>query len=186
MARLIYSMLQSLDGYTEDERGGFGWAAPDEEVHAYANELAATIGTYLYGRRMYETMVYWETAHTMPGQTRVALDWARQWQAAEKVVYSTTLAASRSARTRMEREFDPDAVRALVAGADRDVAVAGPGLAAHALRAGLVDEIQMIVFPAVVGGGKRFFPDGVRADLELVEERRFGGGVVALRHAVRG
>ena len=187
MARLIYGMIQSLDGYTEDEHGRFGWGAPeDEEVHACVNELASSVGTYLYGRRMYETRVYWETAHPIPDQPRVELDWARQWRAAEKVVYSRTLAEPRSERTRIEREFDPDAVRRLKADAGHDILVAGPGLAAQALRAGLVDELQMIVCPVVVGGGKRFFPDGVRLDLELVEERRFGNGVVVLRHAVRG
>jgi dihydrofolate reductase len=187
MGKLIYGMLQSLDGYTEDERGTFGWGAPeDEAVHSYVNELASSVGTCLYGRRMYETMVYWETAHTIPDQPRFVLDWARQWRAAEKVVYSRTLAEPRSARTRIEREFDPDAVRRLKAGAEPDITVDGPELAAQAIRAGVVDEIQMIVCPVVVGGGKRFFPEGVRLDLELVEERRFGNGVVVLRYAVRG
>ncbi|HLA62810.1 MAG TPA: dihydrofolate reductase family protein [Rhodothermales bacterium] len=186
MARLIYSMLTSLDGYTEDAEGKFGWAAPDEEVHAYANELALPVGTYLYGRRMYETMVYWETAPDTPDEPPVFRDWARQWRAAEKVVYSSTLPEPRSARTRIERAFDPDAVRRLKAEADRDIAVAGPDLAAHALRAGLVDEIQMIAFPVVVGGGKRFLPDRVRLDLNLIESRCFGNGVAALRYAVRG
>jgi dihydrofolate reductase len=186
MARLIYGMIQSLDGYTEDAQGKFGWGAPDEEVHSYVNELASSVGTYLYGRRMYETMVYWETAHTDPDQSPVVLDWARQWQAAEKVVYSRTLAEPRSARTRIEREFDPEAVRRLKADAGHDITVNGPELAGQALRAGLVDEIQMIVYPVIVGGGKRFFPEGVRLDLELLEERRFGNGVVVLRYAVRG
>ena len=187
MAKLIYSMLMSLDGYTEDEHGNFGWGAPeDEEVHSYINELGSSLGTYLYGRRMYETMVYWETAHTVPDQPQVILDWARLWQAAEKVVYSRTLAEPRSARTRIEREFDPDAVRQLKATAAHDISVDGPELAGHAIRAGLVDEFQMIVNPAIVGGGKRFFPDGVRLDLELLDERRFGNGVVVLRYAVRG
>jgi len=186
MARLIYGMLMSLDGYIEDGRGDFGWAAPDEEVHTYVNELNSTVGTYLYGRRMYETMVYWETAHTIPDESPVVLDWARQWQAAEKIVYSRTLAEPRSARTRIEREFDPDAVRQLKANAEHDITVDGPELAAQALRAGLVDEIQMYVFPVIVGGGKRFFPDGVRLDLELIDEHRFGNGVVVLRYAVRG
>ena len=187
MAKLIYSMLTSLDGYTEDEHGRFGWGVPeDEEVHSYINELASSFGTYLYGRRMYETMVYWETAHTVSGQPRFVLDWARQWQAAEKIVYSRTLAEPRSARTRIEREFDPDAVRGLKANAEYDITVDGPELAAQAIRAGLVDEFQMIVCPVVVGSGKRFFPDGVRLDLELVEERRFRKGVVVLRYAVRG
>jgi dihydrofolate reductase len=186
MAKLIYSMIMSLDGYTEDGHGDFGWGAPDEEVFAHINELASTFGTYLYGRRMYETMVYWETAHTVPDQLQVELDWARQWQAAEKIVYSRTLAEPRSARTRIEREFEPDAVRRLKALADRDITVDGPELAAHAIRAGLVDEFQMIVCPVIVGGGNRFFPDGERLDLELVEARRFGKGVVLLRYAVRG
>ena len=187
MARLIYSMLMSLDGYVEDENGRFGWGAPeDPEVHAYINELASAFGTYLYGRRMYETMVYWETAHDAPNMPQFVLDWARQWQAAEKIVYSRTLSEPRSARTRIEREFDPEAVRRLKAEKERDITVDGPELAAQALRAGLVDEIQMIVSPVIVGGGKRFFPDGVRMDLELVETSRFDNGVLVLRHTVRG
>ena len=186
MAKLIYSMLMSLDGYTEDAHGDFGWGAPDEEVHSYINQLASSLGTYLYGRRMYETMVYWETAHMIPDQPQFVLDWARQWQAAEKIVYSRTLAEPRSARTRIERVFDPEAVRRLKAEAEHDITVDGPELAAQAIRAGLVDEFQMIVCPVVVGGGKRFFPDGVRLDLALVEERRFGNGMVVLRYAVRG
>lgn len=184
MTRLIYSMLTSLDGYTADEQGGFGWAAPDEEVHAYVNQLAAPVGVYLYGRRMYETMVYWETAPTSAGEPQVVLDWARRWQAAEKVVYSRTLAEPRSARTRIERACDPDALRRLKRGAACDIAIAGPHLAAQALQVGLVDEIHLLVCPVVVGGGTRFFPDGVRLDLDLLEERRFGSGVVALRYTV--
>jgi dihydrofolate reductase len=185
MGRLIYSMIQSLDGYTEDAQGDFGWGAPeDAAVHTFVNELASSVGTYLYGRRMYETMVYWETAHTLPDQPQHELDWARQWQAAEKVVYSRTLAEPRSARTRIEREFDPEAVRRLKAAAAHDLTVDGPELAAQALRAGLVDEIPMIACPVVVGGGKRFFPDGVQLNLELQEERRFSSGVVVLRYAV--
>lgn len=185
MGKLIYGMIQSADGYTEDEQGNFGWGAPDEEVHAYVNQLAAPVGTYLYGRRMYETMVYWETAHTLPDQPQVALDWARQWQAAEKIVYSRTLDEPGSARTRVEREFDPGAVRRLKADTAHDITVNGPELAGQALRSGLVDEIQMIVYPVIVGGGKRFFPDGARLALELIEERRFGTGVVVLRYDVR-
>ena len=187
MAKLIYSMIQSLDGYVEDEHGDFGWGAPEDEgVHSYVNELASSVGTYLYGRRMYETMVYWESAHTIPDQPQFVLDWARQWQATEKIVYSRTLAEPRSMRTRLEREFDPDAVRRLKAGAEHDIDIAGPELAAQAIRAGLVDEFQMIVCPVIIGGGKRFFPDGVRLNLELVEERRFGTRVVVLLYAVRG
>ena len=186
MAKLIYGMLMSLDGYVEDAHGRFGWSAPeDEAVHSYINELASSVGTYLYGRRMYETMVYWETAHTIPDQPQFVLDWARQWQAAEKVVYSRTLAGPRSARTHIEREFNPNAIRQLKADAGRDITVDGPELAAQAVRAGLVDEFQMIVCPVIVGGGKRFFPEGVRLDLELLNERRFGNGVVALRYATR-
>jgi dihydrofolate reductase len=186
MARLIYSMIMSLDGYTEDEQGDFGWGAPeDEQVHSYINELASSVGTYLYGRKMYETMVYWETAHTIPDQPQFVLDWARQWQAAQKIVYSKTLAEPRSARTRIEREFDPDAIRQLKSGAEHDITVDGPALAAQAIRAGLIDEFQLIVCPAIVGGGKRFFPDDVRVDLELLEERRFGSGVVVVRYAAR-
>jgi dihydrofolate reductase len=186
VAKLIYSMLMSLDGYIEDEHGAFGWAAPDEEVFTHATELASSFGTHLYGRRMYETMVYWETAHTVPDQQQFELDFARQWQAAEKIVYSRTLAQPQDARTRIEREFEPDAVRQLKANAEADITVSGPELAAHAIRAGLVDELQMIVCPVIVGGGKQFFPDGVRLYLELIEQRRFRKGVVLLRYAVRG
>ena len=186
MARLIYSMMTSLDGYTEDATGRFGWGAPeDEAVHAYINELASSVGTYLYGRRMYETMVYWETAHTLPDQRPVELAWARQWQAAEKVVYSRTLDAPRSARTRIEREFDPATIHRLKASAERDITVDGPTLAAQAIRAGLVDEFQPIVCPVVVGGGKRFFPDDVRLELELLEARPFDSGMTVMRYAVR-
>lgn len=185
MGKLIYSMIVSLDGYTEDEHGRFGWSAPDEEVHTFITELASSVGTYLYGRRMYETMVYWETADSVPDQPGFILDWARQWQAAEKIVYSRTLDAPRSERTRIEREFDPEAVRRLKAERSHDITIDGPDLAAHAVRAGLVDEFQLIVSPVLVGGGKRFFPDGVRMDLELIEERRFSSGVVVLSYAVR-
>jgi dihydrofolate reductase len=186
MAKLIYSMFTSLDGYTEDADGSFDWSTPDEEVHSYVNELVSSVGTYLYGRKMYETMVYWETAHTIPDQPRFVLDWARQWQAAEKIVFSRTLTEARSARTRIEREFDPDAVRRLKAHTEHDMTVDGPELAAHAIRAGLVDEFQVLVCPVIVGGGKRFFPDGVRLDLKLIEDRRFGNGVVVLRYATSG
>jgi dihydrofolate reductase len=182
MAKLIYSMLMSLDGYIEDEHGRFGWGAPgDAELHAYINALASSLGTYLYGRRMYETMVYWETAHTLPEQPPFVLDWARQWQAAEKIVYSKSLTAPRSARTRIEREFDPKVIRQMKADVNHDLCIAGPQLAAAAIRAGLVDEFQMIFCPVVVGGGKRFFPDDVRLDLQLLEQRRFENGAVALR-----
>ena len=155
---LIYSMHMSVDGYVEDEHGRFDFTRPDEEEFSYINQLTSSVGTHLYGRRMYETMVYWETAHTLPNQSQVEIDWTRQWQAIEKIVYSRTLAEPRSVRTRIEREFDPDVVRRLKADARHDITVNGPGLAAHALRAGLVDELQMFVCPAVVGAGNRFFP----------------------------
>lgn len=186
MARVIYSMITSLDGYVEDANGAFGWGAPeDEAVHSYINELASSVGTYLYGRRMYETMVYWETTHAIPNLSQVELEWARQWQAAEKVVYSRTLTEVRSERTRIVREFDAEAVQRLKVGAEHDITVDGPELAAHAIKAGLVDEFQVIVTPVILGGGKRFFPGGVRLDLELIEERRFGNGVVVLRYRTR-
>lgn len=178
MAKLIYSMLMSLDCYVEDADGAFAWGAPaDEDVHAHVNELAASIGTFLYGRRMYETMVFWETADSLPPIQR---EWARLWRATDKIVYSRTLAEPSSARTRIERELDLDAVRRLKAESDRDIAIAGPELAAQAI--GLVDEFQLIKSPIVVGGGKPFFPAGARLDLELIDEHRFSGGVVVFRY----
>jgi dihydrofolate reductase len=183
VAELIYSALASLDGYTEDEDGKFDWAAPDEEVHAFVNDLERPVGTHLYGRRMYETMVPWET---MADPAPVMRDYTEIWQAAEKVVYSATLEAVTSARTRLERSFDPEAVRELKASSERDLSVGGPTLAAEALRAGLVDQVQLFLSPIVVGGGKPALPDGVRVPLELLEERRFGNGVVFLRYSTRG
>jgi dihydrofolate reductase len=186
MARLIYSAIMSLDGYVADEHGDFDWAAPDEEVHAFVNDLERPVGTYLYGRRMYETMVYWETAHTIADQRPVSQDFTRIWQAAEKVVYSRTLAAVSSGRTRIERDFDPAAVRRMKASAERDITVGGPELAAHAIRAGLVDEWQLFVVPVLVGGGTRALPEDVRLTLDLLEARRFGSGVVLLRYRTGG
>jgi dihydrofolate reductase len=182
MARLIYSAITSLDGYVADVDGRFDWAAPDEEVHAFVNDLERPVGTYLYGRRMYEVMAAWETLHSVPGQSAPMLDFAAIWQAAEKVVYSRTLAAVSTARTRLERGFDPEAVGRMKAAADRDITVGGPGLAAHALRAGLVDECHLLLSPVVVGGGTRALPDGLRLRLELLDERRFGNGVAYLRY----
>ncbi|HWF58665.1 MAG TPA: dihydrofolate reductase family protein [Candidatus Dormibacteraeota bacterium] len=184
MARLIYSVLASLDGYVADKDGNFDWAAPDEEVHAFVNDLERPVGTYLYGRRMYETMRYWETAPTDSHQPSVGRDYAEIWQAAEKVVYSTTLAAVSSARTRIERDFDPQAVARLKAQSGRDISVGGPHLAAAAIRAALVDEVHLLVTPIVVGGGTRSLPDDVRVELELVDERRFDGGVVHLHYRI--
>jgi dihydrofolate reductase len=182
VARLIYFAIASLDGYIEDESGRFDWAAPDEEVHSFVNDLERAIGTYLYGRRLYDTMVYWETAHTVADQPPHVLDYAAIWQAADKVVYSRTLGEVASARTRIERDFDPEAIRELKAAADRDLSVGGAELAAQAFRAGLVDEIQLLVAPAVVGGGKQTLPDGVQVKLELIDERRFVSGMVFLRY----
>lgn len=182
MAKLIYSAIASLDGYIADEDGNFDWAEPDEEVHAFVNDLERPVGTYLYGRRMYELMVYWETAHIVADQSAVALDFAQLWRAAEKVVYSTTLETASTARTRIERDFDPEAVRGMKASAERDLGVGGAELAAQAIRAGLVDEWHLFVTPIVVGGGKPSLPDDVRVKLELLDERRFGNGVVFLRY----
>jgi dihydrofolate reductase len=184
VANLIYSAIASLDGFTADSDGGFEWAAPDAEVHAFVNDRERSVSTYLYGRRMYETMVYWEAASTGDDQPAVMRDYARIWQAADKVVYSSTLDAVSSARTRLEREFDPDAVRRLKKAAERDVTVGGPGLAAHALAAGLVDECHLFLNPVAVGGGTRALPAGLHLDLELLDERRFAGGVVYLRYRV--
>ncbi len=182
MARLIYSTIASLDGYVADAGGGFGWAAPDAEVHAFVNDLERPAGTYLYGRRMYETMVAWETMPTPPGESPIARDYAAIWRSADKVVYSRTLAEARSARTRIEREFDPAAVRAMKAAATRDITVGGPTLAAEAFRVGLVDECHLFVVPILVGGGTASLPAGVRVELELLGERRFAGGVVHLHY----
>lgn len=176
---LVYSVIASLDGYTADAEGKFDWAEPDEEVHAFVNELERGVGTYLYGRRMYETMVGWETV-PLAGQSPASRDFAEIWRAADKVVYSTTLTAASSARTRIEPRFDPEAVRVLKQRGD--VSVGGPGLAASAIRAGLVDEYHLLVTPVVVGGGTAVFPDGVRAGLDLIDERRFASGVVYLRY----
>ena len=186
MGELIYMSIQSLDGYVADEQGGFGWAKPDDEVHAFVNDLTRPIGTHLYGRRMYEVMRAWERPDELPVMADVIRDFAEIWQAADKVVYSRTLDAVSTERTRLERDFDPAAVRALKESSERDLAVAGPGLAACAFQAGLVDELQLVVAPAIVGGGTASFPTGVRLDLELVEERRFGGGMAFLRYRAGG
>jgi dihydrofolate reductase len=179
MAKLIYSAITSLDGYVADENGNFDWAEPDEEVHTFINDLQRPVGTYLYGRRMYEVMVAWETL-ALANQPPFMQEFAEIWQAADKIVYSKTLETASSARTRIERDFDPEAVRQMKAG--RDLSVAGPHLAAQAIRAGLVDEWHMFVAPIVVGGGTRFFPSGVRVKLELLDQRRFAGGMVHLHY----
>jgi dihydrofolate reductase len=182
MAKLVYLAIASLDGYIADEDGNFDWAVPDEEVHAFINDLGRPLGTYLYGRRMYETMVGWETDPTLAEQSPLMRDFAEIWQAADKVVYSRTLSAVSTARTRIERDFDPEAIRQMKASAGRDMGVGGAELAAHAFGAGLVDECHLFVAPIVVGGGKRSLPNDVRLKLELLGERRFGGGMVYLRY----
>ena len=185
MAALIYSAITSLDGYVADENGNFDWAAPDDEVHQLVNDLERSVGTYLYGRRMYEVMKFWETAHTLPGQSHATLDYARIWQAAGKIVYSRTLDSVTTSRTRLEREFDPEAIRQMKAMAEHDLSVGGPGLAAEAIGAGLVDEYHLFLHPIVVGGGNHALPQGVRVNLELLDERRFRSGVVHLHYRVR-
>jgi dihydrofolate reductase len=182
MGKLIYSALASLDGYVADEDGRFDWAEPDEEVHTFLNDLERPVGTYLYGRRMYEVLVAWET---ITDQTPHIRDFAEIWRAADKVVYSRTLAAPSSARTRIERDFDPEAVRQMKAAAERDLTVGGPDLAAHAFKAGLVDECHLFLAPIVVGGGNQALPDHVRVRLELLDERRFGNGMVFLHYRTR-
>jgi dihydrofolate reductase len=178
-------MIMSLDGYIEDASGGFDWAGPDAEVHAFVNELERSVGTYLYGRRMYETMAVWENDPSVAGASSQTRDFAALWRAADKIVYSSTLTEASTSRTRVERRFDPDAVRELKASAAADVTVSGPGLASHAFRAGLVDECHVFLAPALVGGGKPGLPEGIRLDLELIDERRFAGGMVFLRYGVR-
>ena len=185
MSKLIYAAITSLDGYTEDDQGRFDWAVPDAEVHTFVNDLERPVGTHLYGRRMYETMSVWQTLGNEPGLSAVEADYAEMWRALDKVVYSRTLDAVSTPRTRLEREFDPEAVRRLKQAADRDMSVSGPDLAQHAFRAGLVDEIHLLVFPFVVGGGKPGLPRDVRMDLELLDERRFDSGVVHMHHRTR-
>jgi dihydrofolate reductase len=184
MSKLIYSAIASLDGYVEDERGRFDWAAPDDDVHAFVNDLERPIGTYLYGRRMYETMVFWETASTDAGSSGVIHDYAEIWRAAEKIVYSRTLQTVSSARTRIEHGFDPDTIRGLKESSEADITIGGAELAGQAIAAGLVDECHLFLGPVIVGGGKRVLPDNIRARLELLDERRFRRGVVHLHYRV--
>lgn len=184
MATLIYSSITSLDGYVADADGNFDWGVPDEEVHTFVNDLTQPVGTYLFGRRMYEVMAAWETMD-LADQPPSIQDFAGIWRAADKVVYSTTLEMVSTARTRIERDFDPGAVRRMKASAGRDLTVGGPNLASRAIEAGLVDEYQVLIVPVVVGGGTRFLPDGAHLDLELLDERRFGNGMVHLRYRTR-
>jgi dihydrofolate reductase len=183
MAKLIYAAIASLDGYVADAHGKWDWAVPDAEVHAFVNDLERPAGTHLYGRRMYEVLVAWETIDDPAPLMR---DYAQIWRAAEKIVYSRTLETVASARTRIEREFDPEAVRRMKAVAQRDITIGGPALAAQALAAGLVDEIHLLLSPIVVGGGNPALPSDTVVELELLDERRFGNGVVHLHYGVRG
>jgi dihydrofolate reductase len=185
MAKLIYAINASLDGYTEDEQGNLEWSISDDEVFAFWTDFERTIGTYLYGRRMYESMVYWETASAKPGdQPEVMREFAQIWRAAEKIVYSRTLQAVSSARTRIEREFDPDAIRRLKESSGADFTIGGPELAGQAMSAGLIDECHLLLNPIVLGGGKRALPDNLSMRLELLGERRFRSGVVHLHYRV--
>lgn len=185
MPNLIYLTNVSLDGYIEDASGRFDWSEPDEGLHQFFNDLTRPIGTFLYGRRLYDSMAVWETDPGLAVGNPVTEEFAALWQAADKVVYSTTLDAPRTTRTRLERTFSPAAVRALKATATRDLAIGGAELAAKALHADLVDEVQLVIHPVIVGGGKPALPDGVRADLTLLDERRFPGGHVYVRYSVR-
>jgi dihydrofolate reductase len=179
MGNLIYTAIMSLDGYIADEDGNFDWAEPDEEVHAFVNDLERPIGTYLYGRRLYDVMVVWET---IADEQPFMQDYAEIWRAADKIVFSRSLETVSSERTRIERNLDSDAIRTLKSSADRDISIGGPTLAAHALRGGLVDEIRLFLSPIIVGGGTRGLPDDVRLGLELLDERRFDNGVIHLHY----
>ena len=185
MAKLIYAAIASLDGYVADADGNFDWAAPDEEVHTFVNELERRVGTYLYGRRMYDTMVFWEAVPNLADEPACVQDFAEIWRSADKIVYSRTLETAASDSTRIERTFEAEAIRRMKATAEKDITVGGPELAAQAIRAGLVDEFHLFVTPVVVGGGTSWLPDDVRVDLELLDERRFASGVVHLHYRVR-
>jgi dihydrofolate reductase len=182
MAKLIYSSITSLDGYMADRDGRFDWAMPDEDVHRFVNDLERPIGTYLYGRRMYETMVFWETLDPRAAEPPVMHDYANIWRSADKVVYSHTLETASSARTRISRDFDPEVVRQMKLHAERDISVGGADLAGQAIKAGLVDEYHLILTPIIVGGGKQSLPDDTRVKLELMDERRFNNGMMYLRY----
>jgi dihydrofolate reductase len=184
VGKLVYAAIASLDGYVADAAGNFGWCAPDEEVHGFVNDLERPVGTYLYGRRMYEVMTFWEDPDAVAGEPAVMQDYAAIWRSADKVVYSTTLESVATERTRIEREFDADVVRTMKGATDADISVGGAELAGQALRAGLVDECHLFLAPVVVGGGKRALPDDLRLDLELLDERRFAGGFVHLHYRV--
>jgi len=185
MAHLIYSAISSLDGYIEDTDGNFDWAMPNEEVHRFINNLERTAGTYLYGRRMYETMMVWETDPNLAADSPLTQDFAEIWQAADKIVYSKTLETVSTRKTKLERNFVPEAIQQLKEATQHDILIGGPELAAHAFRSGLVDECHLFLTPILVGGGKQSLPEDVRLELELLEERRFGNGMVFLCYRAR-
>ncbi len=185
MANLVYFAISSLDGYIEDTNGSFDWSAPDDEVHGYINDLVRESGTFLYGRRMYETMAVWETDPSLGASSPLMADFAEIWQAADKIVYSKTLKAVSTRKTRIERDFDPEAIRHLRATARQDIGIGGPNLAGHAFRAGLIDQCHLFLAPIILGGGKPSLPESVRLDLELLEVHRFGNGMVHLHYRSR-
>lgn len=185
MARLIYSAITSLDGYTEDMDGNFDWAMPDVEVHSFINNLERSAGTHLYGRRMYETLTVWETDPNLATEAPHLRDYAEIWQAADKVVYSRTLESVPTRKTQIQRDFDPAAIRQMKESLEKDILIGGPELAAHAFRAGLVDEVHLFITPFSVGGGKSALPEGVRLELELLEERTFDSGIVFLNYRIK-
>ncbi|MEO7058610.1 MAG: dihydrofolate reductase family protein [Lapillicoccus sp.] len=185
MGKLIYAANTSLDGYVEDESGSFGWSVPDEEVHAFWNEHERHIGTSLYGRRMYDTMRVWENDDWLTAEPAVVREYAEVWRAADKVVYSSTLERVSTARTRIERQFEPETIRQLKEASSSDLSIGGATLAAQAFQHGLVDECVLLLCPVLVGGGKQALPQGIRLDLELLDHRRFDNGVVYVRHAIR-
>jgi dihydrofolate reductase len=185
MAKLIYSAISSLDGYIEDPHGNFDWAMPDEEVHSFINNLERSAGTYLLGRRMYETMMVWETDPDLAADSPLTEDYAAIWQAANKIVYSKTLQTISTFKTQLERSFDPEAIRQLKADNEQNISIGGPELAAHAFRAGLIDEVHLFLIPILVGGGKAALPDNVRLELELLAERRFRNGTIYLRYRTK-
>jgi dihydrofolate reductase len=185
MAHLIYSAISSLDGYIEDKDGKFDWAVPDEEVHGFINNLERTAGTYLFGRRMYETMMFWETVPNLADEHPLMREFAEIWQAADKIVYSKTLETVATRKTQIERNFDPNAIRELKAAAKNDILIGGPNLAAQAFKSGLIDEIHLFLTPIIVGGGKQSLPNNIRIELVLLEERRFGNGMVYLRYQTK-
>lgn len=185
MAKLIYGTNASIDGFIEDANGRFDWTEPSDEVHSFINDVYRDVGTHLYGRRLYETMAVWETDPSLAETSDIYSDWAAIWKGADKVVYSTTLKEPLTTRTRVEKSFDPDAVRAMKESAERDLLIGGAELASHAWRAGLIDELDLFTIPVLVGAGKRALPDAIRVDLDLIEQRRFDTGTVFLRYAVK-